>query len=302
MPNKHCRIIIASILFCAISFMGCKKEKDGNGNTNEELPEFTVLSYNVAGLPAFLSSSKPDRNTPFIAELINGYDVVHAQEDFNYHEVLLEKTTYPHLTTTSGTAGTGDGLNVFSKYSIQNLARVQWDTCADTDCFTPKGFAYYQIQIGGVTVDMYNVHANAQSTEAALFARRANTLQLYQYIEEHSAGRPVLVFGDFNSRYTRIGDTIRIFENLGLKDAWVEGVRGGNYPVLDGNSLADCDPDRSSASCEKVDKVFYRSNEQLEFSVAKYQLDDSRFYYNNDPTQPLSDHWPLFVTFKYKVK
>lgn len=294
MPNKHYSIAIAFFAVCTVFIVGCKKA--------DKSAELTILSYNVAGLPAGISSSKPDRNTPFIAQLINGYDVVHIQEDFNYHDTLLSYTTYPYVTPTMGQVIEGDGLNVFSKFHIQNLVRVKWDTCADFDCYTPKGFAHYQIELDGVLVDMYNVHTNAQSYEEALFARRENCMQLYRYIETHSAGRPVLIFGDVNSRYSRLGDTIRVFENLGFKDAWVEAVRGGVYPEKNGNSLADCDPDRSGANCEKVDKVLYRDNGQLSFRVKKYQLDDGRFYYNDDPNEPLSDHWPLFVTFTYTVK
>lgn len=294
MLHKRYQIIVSAFILCGIALSSCKKA--------EKAAEFTILSYNVAGLPAGISGSKPDRNTPFIAQLINGYDVVNVQEDFEFHDTLLNYSTYPYATPTMGFVIEGDGLNVFSRFPIQNLVRVKWDTCADFDCYTPKGFAYYQIELDGVTVDMYNVHTNAQSYEEALYARRENCIQLYNYIEEHSAGRPVVVFGDMNSRYTRLGDTIRVFENLGLKDAWVEAARGGNYPNKDGNALSDCEPNRSSANCEKVDKVLYRGNGEIEFSVAKYRLDDSRFYYNGDPNEPLSDHWPLFVTFKYKVK
>src|ERR1041384_3377513 len=46
---------------------------------------FSVLSYNVAGLPEGLSSGNPRVNTPIIGQRIRPYDVVHVQEDFNYH-------------------------------------------------------------------------------------------------------------------------------------------------------------------------------------------------------------------------
>ena len=48
----------------------------------------SVLSYNVAGLPAGISSSEPDVNTPIISPLLNDYDIVLVQEDFIYHRDL----------------------------------------------------------------------------------------------------------------------------------------------------------------------------------------------------------------------
>lgn len=43
----------------------------------------SVLTYNVAGLPAWLSSGNPAVNTRPIGQRIGAYDVVHVQEDFN---------------------------------------------------------------------------------------------------------------------------------------------------------------------------------------------------------------------------
>ena len=49
---------------------------------------FSVLTYNVAGLPAGISSSEPDINTPLISPLLNDYDIALVQEDFVYHRDL----------------------------------------------------------------------------------------------------------------------------------------------------------------------------------------------------------------------
>src|SRR5882724_12042057 len=49
---------------------------------------FSLLTYNVAGLPIFISQSEPSRNMPEISALLNLYDVAVVQEDFAYHEAL----------------------------------------------------------------------------------------------------------------------------------------------------------------------------------------------------------------------
>jgi endonuclease/exonuclease/phosphatase family metal-dependent hydrolase len=290
----------ACLLIIAVLFFGCDKdEKD------LPPPSISVLTYNIAGLPDAISGSTPSLYTPIISKLINEYDIVHVQEDFDYHDSLLLFNKHKYKTETMGTTTLGDGLNTLSNYPIKNFKRIKWNDCADFDCFTPKGFSYSQIELAeGVLIDFYNVHANAQSYEEALAARRKNIAQLCAYIDEHSAGKAVIVMGDMNCRYTRTGDSIRAILNLGFKDSWIELMRGGVLPTQDDNSLTNCNNKmpRNDADCEKVDKIFYRSNEQIELIPTYFQLDDARYYYENNDTLPLSDHWPLMTRFVIRVK
>ena len=57
---------------------------------------FTVLSYNVAGLPEGLSSAPTprDTSTTAIGQRLGPYDIVHVQEDFNYHANLYAADTH----------------------------------------------------------------------------------------------------------------------------------------------------------------------------------------------------------------
>ena len=52
-----------------------------------------------------------------------------------------------------------------------------------------------------LVIDFYNTHLQASSNDAAKAARRSNVRELCTYINEHSAGKPVILMGDFNSRY-----------------------------------------------------------------------------------------------------
>ncbi|NUT50574.1 MAG: endonuclease, partial [Saccharothrix sp.] len=194
---------------------------------------FSVLTYNVAGLPEPLSGSNPAENTPLIGERVRAYDVVNVQEDFNYHAALYAADNHPHRTPTSGGVPFGDGLNTLSAYPYTDFTRVKWNQCNGTDCLTPKGFSFSRLRLAeGVYVDLYNVHANAGSTDADLVARRANITQLSQYVTRNSAGNAVIIMGDTNTRYTRAGDNIRdLVRGNGLTDAWVELVRAGDEPA-----------------------------------------------------------------------
>ncbi|XTZ15693.1 endonuclease/exonuclease/phosphatase family protein [Micromonospora echinospora] len=261
---------------------------------------FSVLTYNVAGLPEPLSGSNPDVNTRPIGERVNAYDIVHVQEDFNYHSDLYATDRHPYRTRTSGPVPFGSGLNTMSNLPYANFQRITWNRCAGTDCLTPKGFTASRIQLAeGVYVDFYNVHANAGSDERDLAARRDNLAQLSAYITANSAGNAVVVMGDLNVRYTRTGDTIReLVAANGLTDAWVQQERGGVPPAL-GSPALTCDPANVTNACEVVDKILYRSNQTVRLQLSRYHNEHQRFL---DPAgDPLSDHYPHAAWFSWSV-
>lgn len=290
---KIIALLLPVFVFC---FTGCKK-------CSEEEITISALTYNVAGLPEGISSSHPAIYTSSISPLLNEYDIVHLQEDFCYHDSLLLYNTHPYSTQTLGCVPTGDGLNAFSKFPITNVTRFAWTNCTNPDCYTPKGFYYSQLTMfGDEKVDFYDVHCNAGGSDASMAARRGNIAQLCSYIAQHSTGNPVIIMGDFNSRYTRDGDSIRALLDMGFKDVWVELIRTGVVPDFSPDKLDDCEPVRTNANCERVDKLFYRGNSKIEITPLTYQVDDDRFYYQGNDTLQLSDHWPVAVNFRLKKK
>ncbi|MEV0965884.1 endonuclease/exonuclease/phosphatase family protein [Streptomyces sp. NPDC049910] len=264
---------------------------------------FSVLTYNVAGLPEPLSGSRPAKNTKEISKRINPYDVVNVQEDFAYHADLIahdehEYRTRPSVPSWVPVPGVpfSDGLNTLSNFKIGKLDRVTWDRCTNADCLTPKGFTYLRLELpGGRSLDLYNAHMNAGSgTEEMLRVRRDNIRQLSHYIGKHSAGRAVIVTGDTNSRYTRSGDAVReLRDGNALTDAWVELVRGGSTPGID-DGAPTC---KDSTGCELLDKVLYRSGPGVTLEAIRYGNEYARFL--DAKGKPLSDHNPPSVTFTF---
>ncbi|MFJ8082891.1 jacalin-like lectin [Streptomyces sp. NPDC096205] len=268
---------------------------------------FSVLTYNVAGLPESLSSAPTPRepSTTAIGQRIAPYDVVHVQEDFNYHAHLYAAdTAHPYRTPTSGGAGIGSGLNTLSKisYDADDFERVRWDSCRldSGDCLTPKGFTFQRERLAeGVYVDFYNVHTNAGTTDGDLASRADNLDQLTAFIKTHSAGNAVVVMGDTNTRYTRTGDTIAEFAAAnGLTDAWVELVRGGTPPAKGSPALV-CDQSGTTVppTCEVVDKVLYRSSKLVSLSATSYGNEHAKFLTSDGLM--LSDHDPITVGFSW---
>ncbi|GAB2491520.1 jacalin-like lectin [Nocardiopsis aegyptia] len=264
---------------------------------------FSVLTYNVAGLPELITDpdeQRPSANTPVIGRRIAPYDVVHVQEDFNYHASLYANNDHPYRTPTSGGVPFGDGLNTLSHLAYSDVHRVGWAECNGTDCLTPKGFTASRVRLAeGVYVDVYNVHANAGVTGADLAARRANLTQLTRFIERHSAGKAVVVAGDTNTRYTRTGDNIRaLADTLGLADAWVEHERGGDRPDAGAPALV-CETGAPTDGCEVVDKILFRSGAFVDLRLADYRNDHADFL--DDDGRMLSDHDPHTAEFAWSL-
>lgn len=302
--KKAFSIILPTLLLVLIA---CSKDKEVPDKIEIKTVEkvfpyldtIRAITYNVAGLPKVLSSSDPENNTSEIGRRLNNYDLVVVQEDFNYNHLLYGTAKHKFKSQWGGPVPFGDGLNTLSNYKISSFKRFKWNKCNGTDCLTPKGFSYNTVELmDGVSYDLYNIHTNAGAEDPKdPAARRENLIQIFEFIQEKSAGRPIILMGDFNSRYTRTADTLEIFQQLNLTDTWISYARDGVYPVKDGNSLMECD-DPSSANCETVDKIFFRSNEQVQFRILDYQKPRAEFQRDGID---LSDHIPVSTLFEIKI-
>ena len=272
----------------------------------EEENTFTVLSLNVAGLPAIISSGDPAVNTVKISPLLNNFDIISVQEDFAYHDELISELSGDYYQTEhSGNVPLGDGMNIFSRFGIYNDKRVKWEDSYGliengADQLTPKGILYTAIEIApGYFIDVYDIHTDADCDEDSLAARRSNMNQLAAMIQEYSKGRAVIVIGDTNSRYTREGDNFEtaVLETCGLTDPWIDLKRDGDVPA-DGDALSDWG-NLNSGNHEVVDKIWYRSGASVELEALSYDLLDTMFTDENG--EQLSDHFPITATFSYTL-
>ncbi|KAK3320504.1 Endonuclease/exonuclease/phosphatase [Cercophora scortea] len=276
---------------------------------------FSILSMNVAGLPAILNSNDVPGDKVTNARTIGskfaalGYDVIHVQEDFNYHSYIYETDTHPYRTATSGGVPFGSGLNTLSNFPYVGFARTKWATCSDAssnDCLTPKGFTFMRVLVSGSTdndtaayVDFYNLHADAGTEDGDNVARQSNINQVAAYIATWSVGNAVLVFGDTNSRYSRTVDTairgLLSSSTTALTDPWVELVRGGVVPTAE----TLCANPSTTSYCETVDKVFYRSSPLLALHATSFAYASNLFLQANGSV--LSDHNPVQINLSWST-
>ena len=228
----------AALAVLAVVLAACTPPPNDPGappTTLEPLPEppssFSVLAYNIAGLPQGISGSNPERNIPLISPLLNEYDVVLTQEDFdwwvpiaglldfaNYHTRLRADAVHPWRTArhpgpeavgvdaSSRGLLVGDGIGIMAKYPLYDERVAAWHDCfggalppGAADCLAMKGFRMMRMVLGdGLEVDVYSLHAEAGGTERDQELQVENFIQLAEAIEEWSEGRAVIVGGDTN--------------------------------------------------------------------------------------------------------
>jgi endonuclease/exonuclease/phosphatase family metal-dependent hydrolase len=242
---------------------------------------FSLLTYNVAGLPELVSGSDPEVNEGLISPLLNHYDLALVQEDFSYHTLLSSRAQHEWRSEPmrSSLALMPDGLNWFSRFALGWVHRVRWTQChgylgAASDCLADKGFSFAELTLApGVTVDVYNLHAEAGRSTPDVEVRRGNFEQLAQYIRTRSHNRAVVVAGDTNLKMSipRDGETLERFLTVtGLSDS--------------------C----RAFGCaeERLDRVMLRGSPEVQLDVLGWWT-DRRFV---DPEgAPLSDHLAVGV-------
>ncbi|KAJ5295573.1 hypothetical protein PENANT_c001G03481 [Penicillium antarcticum] len=276
--------------------------------------KFTALTFNVAGLPEILQSNDVNGSKSENAGEIGtyfakyGYDIIHVQEDFNYHAYIYATDNHAYRTATSGGAAIGSGLNSLSNYDWVDFTRAKWNTCSDasgSDCLTPKGFTFMRWNpADGVFIDLYNVHADAGTEADDEKARNSNLQQVADYIDTWSTGNAVIVMGDTNSRYTRADDTgVRVFKSQNnLADTWVDLEMNGVYPTAGADALM-CDNPSSVQTCEIVDKVLYRGSDVVTLGADSFAY-VGKLFTNTNPDylgDVLSDHDPILVDFTWSL-
>ncbi|MCQ2480368.1 MAG: hypothetical protein MJ120_06960 [Clostridia bacterium] len=274
-------------------------------NTDSVTAKF--LNCNVAGLPDFgsligMEGRDVKSNSKQLGAIFNNsdFDVIATQEDFNYHKTLTrEMKNYKYSTNHSGGVPGGDGLNVFTKnIPVYNEMRQEWHSCyggiAEGDGLTPKGILYTVLDLGnGITVDFYDIHADAFDGGGNALSRSAQYLQLMTLVSEKSEGRPVILTGDFNtSVHLNYGgdnsaDERMMYEittQFGFKDAWIECNNNGDYKNF--SEWYQKYPGDYWGIWDSVEKFYYRNGGGIEITAEDFEY----FVAANENGDRLSDH------------
>jgi len=250
----------------------------------------TVLTYNVAGLPQGISSSNPVEYIPLISPLLDSYDLVLAQEDFWYHHELLSQTHHPYISYPSREMPTyidiGDGLNRFSVFPFGAFERVAWGMCfgsvdCASDCLATKGFSVATTLLAdGAEVDVYNLHAEAGGCDGDEIAREFGILRLLDFVQVRSAGRAIIMGGDFNLHVDSDAVDSALYQRL-----------------VDGLALRDTCRELGCGD-GRIDRLLVRSSDSLTLTPLTWAVPPE--FVAPDGT-PLSDHEPVMIEVRWSV-
>lgn len=275
----------------------------------------------------------------------SGYDLIATSENFNYsQQIMTAASNYKcgtirdsipeqislediwNLLTGNLFPIDTDGLSLLSKKEIPVTGEncVPWNENYYTDetifgditvpsgngadGMIKKGYRFYQVEIAeNVIIDVYILHADADSQEGDIAARTSQFKQLAAAIQANHNGNPIIVMGDTNCRYTR--DTLKedFVEATGMTDAWVELIRDGEYPefgtppLVAPDKVGEGETSVPYPKCEVVDKIFYLNNpdNRVQLKALEYNIDTT---YYVDEEGALGDHWPVSVKFQYTIK
>lgn len=291
---------------------------------------FTVCPLNVDGLPTSILgiSINPDGKGEDGATDIGNYlkakgiDVLAFSEDFNYHSNLVASLSDDYMVGTYRGGLTVSNYNLNIRFNTDGLEFLTKKTAATfrdeswtewnqsngkftngADELIRKGFRYYTVDLGdGVLVDVYIMHMDADTDAEDNAARASQWTQLCNAIKAANTGRPVIVMGDTNSRYTR-DDILNLFTNpLGdlydVKDVWVEKCKGGTYPVLGSDALMV--DQLGYTEGEIVDKVIYLNPKNATMALTANSIAFDEDGYVNASGEQLGDHVPVIVSFTAK--
>ena len=179
--------------------------------------ELEVLSYNVHGLPAFVTGDDTLARQRAIGPRLEPFGLVALQEDFlsEGHRLLASGRSHPHVQRFADALSDrvyGSGLCLLSRHRVRARHQEHYRAfngvlSAGSDGLASKGFQLARLELApGVELDVYNTHLDAGGSARDAAARASQVAQLTSAIHIRSRGRALLVLGDTNLKASRERD------------------------------------------------------------------------------------------------
>ena len=273
--------------------MGCEAKHTDSAQSIEMVSEgeLTVLSYNVHGLPEAITGDDTSGRMLDIAPRLAAWDILGLQEDWDAsnHSSLIAQVDHETRLWFDEVLDDrfyGAGLSVLARYPVVEQMQVHYSTCfgitdGASDCLASKGFQVLRLDLGGPTVDVYNTHFEAGGGTEDNAARAVQVSEVLSALQEWSAGEAVVFTGDFNLRWSDPEDA-PLLEQL----------------ADEGGLVDSCE----AVACEEtdhIDRVFYRSGENVEIDAISWSNRSGEFLDSNGID--LSDHPPISAKLAWQL-
>jgi len=206
---KKCRHVLILMLFAILLVISGATVilSDDSKDAGSNVYDINVITYNVCGLPDFITFDRglvpTKKRFSYIGKNLKQYDIIGLQEAFIADREIIEKSLKTHYVVHGTDVGTvkmlGSGVYIFSRWPVSRSHFEQWNYTGGPDALSHKGFVAATVHVSKeLAVDVYNLHGQTQWTDMKLknYAQLANFMEYFSLGE----GRPILLIGDFNCR------------------------------------------------------------------------------------------------------
>jgi len=243
---------------------------------------FSVLTYNVKGLPDALTGTDGASRMTQIAPGLEPFDVIGVQESFDagFHDALIGDVDHPIRDwsgeTLDSTRAYGNGLGLLIR-GFEEVERTSffYSDCNgviddSSDCLASKGLQRVRVAVPGTEafLDIYNTHHEAGGGDDDVAARDVQVGEVIAAMEDWSADAAVLFMGDMNMDSGDVEDVPQLdrYEGFGLRDSCQE---------------VGC-PDETH-----IDRIWLRDGPELQLQATGWTVEEQ---FVDGTGEPLSDH------------
>jgi len=262
--------------------------------------EFTVMTYNVQARPVL-----DDTAWKFsaISPLLNLSDIVGVQECFKDHALLWKRAThrtkFHHGLLKTPWRVVGSGLSTLARFPLLDLETEFFDSASELqNRLASKAMVLTRLDVGGMTLDVYNAHFDAGSSLGAQQSRGRQGRQLAEFVRRNSPPEhSLIVVGDFNMSPHRDGKPWTDYE-----PRWYHSERDmrARTRVFDSIvrelALRDASDEVHGPTLDDVDRVLFRAGEGQ--TLEPLGCDRAAAEFVDARGRPLSDHVPVVVRLR----
>ncbi|MBN2890770.1 MAG: endonuclease/exonuclease/phosphatase family protein [Bacteroidales bacterium] len=319
-------VLVGIILFLALSSVfGGFKAKLSESNPQEigQADEISIVSFNVGYLSMKLFGIKllepatfiPQRLEKLPEAIINtNADIILLQEIYSekYKKTLINKLekTYPYAIYYKKALffdfGMSNGLMIISKFPIVNHDFKQFKNITPHEkLLINKGYLYAEIKISDdKTISIINSHNSARGIfngENAKYIVNLKSDQIKEIIEFADSKNIQFIGGDYNCGPCFFPEMYGIFKTLNFLEAFELKYPNQKFVTWDiENPLSQNDlfPDTPP---QKDDHIFIKNNLAEKTDILNAEvIFDKKIVEINGENYPLSDHYGVLATFKFK--
>lgn len=292
MKKQSFRMVLATVLIGLFLGVNMVLPTDGPDQSQED---FSVMTFNVGDVVEWnpLGGAAIIQITSLIKS--QHPTILGIQEDFSknifnsvWDEHIYRICSRPTDAPVPSIKLHGNGLTGFSDYIRGRDDDVAWNNCNglitnNNDCLTEKGFDFMELFPGPLehrrfAIHFYNLHADAGRGGEDCYTRMVQMSQLRQYMETHSAGKAVIVVGDFN------------MEAYNSEDMEALDILRNNQGLQESCSFDD----HTHTSGRKLDYILYRGSQAVELHLLNCRVLDKE-------ALGLSDHYPVRAEFRATI-